>query len=104
MLFEKDARPLRLREAAGLLFLLALSHGSVALAGSTQAEVSEAEIVNTTSIWDRSIPGSDETRRSLARRNTRDAVSEPVLLPLPAPVIAAGVGLGVVLLLRKKLR
>lgn len=57
------------------------------------------------SIWDRPIPESDLTYSDLIMpRNSASPDSEPVLVPLPSPVIAAGVGLLAALLVRRKLR
>ncbi len=103
MSFEKGLVSSRPTAVARMLTIMALSHGLMVLAASAESEIPAAPSNEPLSIWDRPIPGSEETRDSLALGRPNEVSVEPVLLPLPAPVIAAGVGLGVALLLRKRL-
>ena len=55
------------------------------------------------SIWDRPVAGTDVTYGELTveRRGGDDDI-EPILLPLPTPALAAGVGLGIAYVLRRR--
>ena len=45
------------------------------------------------SIWDREVPGTSETYAEASRNDAMAESADPVLLPLPAPLVAAGLGL-----------
>ena len=53
------------------------------------------------SIWDRPVADGDQTYWDLTL-NGGEQPAEPILLPLPAPAVAAAVGLGVVWMIRRR--
>ena len=46
-----------------------------------------------TSIWEREIPGTNRSYAEVSRGEATEQLAEPAQLPLPAPVLAAGLGL-----------
>ena len=56
----------------------------------------------TVSIWDREVPGTTQTYADVSRSNVSEENTDPVLFPLPAPLVAAGLGLMGAYLLKRR--
>ena len=78
-----------------LLLVLAAGDG-IAWADSTDSQTR-------TTIWDREIPGTNRSYADVSRGDSIERVAEPAQLPLPAPVLAAGLGLVGAYLVKKRL-
>ncbi len=56
------------------------------------------------SIWNDSNLSFDDRQSEGLQTRSDDETQEPILVPLPAPVLAAGSGLGIAWLIRKRMR
>ena len=54
------------------------------------------------SIWDREVPGMSQTYADVSQSEVQEENLDPVLLPLPAPLVAAGLGLMGVYVLKRR--
>jgi hypothetical protein len=55
------------------------------------------------SIWDDSNLGINSSAIGLQTASTNDEIQEPILVPLPAPLLAAGTGLGLAWWVRRRM-
>ena len=63
----------------------------------------ESEGIVQVSIWDDSNIGINGAEERNLQSASGDATQEPILVPLPAPLFAAGAGLGLAWMVRKRM-
>jgi hypothetical protein len=90
--------------ASKLTLLLAVALGCM-LNSATLADdqISGAPGVVEVSIWDDSNLGINSSAIGLQTASTNDEIQEPILVPLPAPLLAAGTGLGLAWWVRRRM-
>lgn len=75
--------------------------GGAVKAHAAHSQVAESEPTRV-SLWDRQVPGTNVTYAELAVEGKSPDHHEPAMLPLPAPALAAGVGLSMAWLFRRR--
>ena len=63
----------------------------------------DSEGIVQVSIWDDSNLGINGAKGNGLQSPSGDATQEPILVPLPAPLLAAGAGLGLAWMVRKRM-
>lgn len=95
--FVINASPRSLRGSARALICgLLLWNGGMASADSHGTETR-------ISIWDREVPGTNRSYAEVSLGDSPERFPEPAQLPLPAPVLAAGLGLVGAYLIKKRI-